>query len=87
MANDPDLEFRVNFLFQTAAEGILLTDADGNLTRLNPAAAAMLHLDPGEALQQHSAILFNSIGRCPFMIIIPQLSTHANAECLDWNAL
>jgi signal transduction histidine kinase len=58
MANDPDLEFRANFLFQTAAEGILLTDADGNLTRLNPAAAAMLHLDPGEALQQHSAILF-----------------------------
>ncbi|NDJ79321.1 MAG: PAS domain-containing protein [Chloroflexi bacterium] len=53
-----DLEFQLNFLFQTAAEGILLTDADGYLLRLNPAAAAMLELSPDEVLGQHTAQLF-----------------------------
>ena len=51
-------EFQLNFLFQTAAEGILITQADGYLTRLNPAAAAMFELTPGKALGEHTAILF-----------------------------
>jgi two-component system sensor histidine kinase VicK len=51
-------EFQLNFLFRTAAEGILITHADGCLARLNPAATAMLGLTPGEALGEHTAILF-----------------------------
>lgn len=51
-------EFQLNFLFQTAAEGILLTDQDGVLQRINPAAAAMLRLSPDEALGQPTALLF-----------------------------
>ncbi len=41
-----DYDFQLNFLFQTAAEGILLVEADGCLSRLNPAAAALLGLSP-----------------------------------------
>ena len=51
-------EFQLNFLFQTAAEGILITQADGSLARLNPAAAAMLELTPEEVLGEHTAVLF-----------------------------
>jgi signal transduction histidine kinase len=51
-------EFQLDFLFRTAAEGILITQADGYLARLNPAAAAMLELTPGAALGEHTAILF-----------------------------
>jgi signal transduction histidine kinase len=51
-------EFQLNFLFQTAAEGILLTDHDGLLQRINPAAAAMLRLSPDEALGQPTTVLF-----------------------------
>lgn len=46
MATERDRDFQLNFLFQTAAEGILLTEVDGTLVRLNPAAAAMLGLGP-----------------------------------------
>lgn len=52
-----DRDFQLNFLFQTAAEGILLTNADGYLVRLNPAAAAMLDIDP-HVVGQHTAALF-----------------------------
>lgn len=58
MATTQDETFQLNFLFQTAAEGILLADADGYLTRLNPAAAAMLGLSPDAALGSHTATLF-----------------------------
>jgi two-component system sensor histidine kinase VicK len=51
-------EFQLDFVFQTAAEGILITQADGYLARLNPAAAAMLELTPAEALGEHTAVLF-----------------------------
>jgi PAS domain-containing protein len=51
-------EFQLDFLFQTAAEGILITQADGYLARLNPAAAAMLELTPDRALGEHTAVLF-----------------------------
>ena len=51
-------EFQLNFLFQTAAEGILIIQADGCLARLNPAATAMLGLPPREALGEHTEILF-----------------------------
>lgn len=47
MQRRDDRDFQLDFLFQTAAEGILLVGADGILTRLNPAAAAMFALDPG----------------------------------------
>jgi signal transduction histidine kinase len=58
MAYESDRDFQLNFLFQTAAEGILLADADGVLTRINPAAAAMLDLQRDEALGQRAADLF-----------------------------
>ncbi len=54
-----DQAFQYDFLFRTAAEGILITQADGYLVRLNPAAAAMLNLSPGTALGEHTAALFN----------------------------
>lgn len=57
MTINQDFEVQLNFLFQTAAEGILLTDSDGYLRRLNPAAAAMLELTPN-ARDQHSLTLF-----------------------------
>jgi signal transduction histidine kinase len=53
-------EFQLDFVFQTAAEGILITQADGFLARLNPAAAAMLELTPGEALGEPAAVLFKA---------------------------
>lgn len=58
MTIDSDYVVQLDFLFQTAAEGILLTDADGYLTRFNPAAAAMLWIVPSDALGQHTAVLF-----------------------------
>lgn len=58
MEHPSDQEFQLHFLFQTAAEGILLTNADGYLTRINPAAAAMLGLNRDVALNQHTASLF-----------------------------
>jgi two-component system sensor histidine kinase VicK len=51
-------KFQLDFLFQTAAEGILITQADGYLARLNPAAAAMLELTPGQVLGEHTVVLF-----------------------------
>jgi two-component system sensor histidine kinase VicK len=51
-------DFQLDFLFQTAAEGILITQPDGYLARLNPAAAAMLELTPDRALGEHTAVLF-----------------------------
>jgi signal transduction histidine kinase len=53
-----DQAFQLDFLFQTAAEGILITQPDGYLARLNPSAAAMLELTPDQVLGQHTAILF-----------------------------
>lgn len=50
--------FQLDFLFQTAAEGILITQADGYLARLNPAAAAMLELTPDRALGEPTTVLF-----------------------------
>ena len=58
MTSAHDRDSQLNFLFQTAAEGILLTDHDGYLVRFNPAAAAMLELAPRYALEQHTASLF-----------------------------
>lgn len=52
-----DHEFQLNFLFQMAAEGILLIDGEGCLSRLNPAAAAMLGLSP-DVLGQPVKTLF-----------------------------
>lgn len=52
-----DREFQLNFLFQTAAEGILLIGEDGCLGRLNPAASALLGLSP-DALGQPVRELF-----------------------------
>ncbi|MBN2303194.1 MAG: hypothetical protein JXQ72_01875 [Anaerolineae bacterium] len=51
--SDQDQDFQLNFLFQTAAEGILVTQADGFLTRLNPAAAALLEIAPDDVLGEH----------------------------------
>ncbi len=45
-----DTQFQLNFLVQHAAEGVLITQADGCLIRLNPAAAAMLGLSPADVL-------------------------------------
>jgi signal transduction histidine kinase len=53
-----DQSFQLNFLFQMAAEGILIVQADGHLERLNPAAAALLELAPGEARGAHTAVIF-----------------------------
>ncbi|MBN1681225.1 MAG: PAS domain-containing sensor histidine kinase [Anaerolineae bacterium] len=50
MISDPNCNFQLNFLWQTAAEGILLADSEGRVTRLNPAAAAMLHMAPDDVL-------------------------------------
>ncbi len=54
-----DQQFQLNFLIQTAAEGILITQVDGYLQRMNPAAAAMLGLAPDETLGEHTATLFS----------------------------
>jgi signal transduction histidine kinase len=59
MAHDSDRDFQLDFLFQTAAEGILLTRADGYLARMNPAAASLLQLTPDRALGQHPETLFD----------------------------
>lgn len=53
-----DQAFQLDFLFQRAAEGILITQPDGYLARLNPSAAAMLELTPDQVLGQHTAVLF-----------------------------
>jgi two-component system sensor histidine kinase VicK len=53
-----DMQFQLNFLFQTAAEGILLTDANGCLERINPAAAAILDLGP-DVRGKQAAVLFS----------------------------
>ncbi len=57
MDQHDDQRFQLDFLFQTAAEGILLTGADGVLQRLNPAAAAMLGIGP-DAVGQPTIKLF-----------------------------
>lgn len=58
MVTNTDHDFQLNFIFQTAAEGILVTQADGFLTRLNPAAAAMLGLSPDDVLGEQTAQTF-----------------------------
>ncbi|MBN1562487.1 MAG: hypothetical protein JXA10_01515 [Anaerolineae bacterium] len=58
MTHQDDSHFQLDFLFQTAAEGVLIILADGFLARLNPAAAAMLGLAPDKALGTHTAALF-----------------------------
>lgn len=58
ISSEVDRLFELNFLFQHAAEGILVTQADGYLTRLNPAAAAMLELNPDDVLGEHTAVTF-----------------------------
>lgn len=56
---DPaDPRFQLSFLVQHAAEGVLVTQADGYLVRLNPAAAAMLGISPGDVLGEHIAQVF-----------------------------
>jgi signal transduction histidine kinase len=58
MSAQSDREFQLNFLFQTAAEGILVTQADGYLTRLNPAAASLLEIAPDDVLGEHVGQIF-----------------------------
>lgn len=55
-----DREFQLDFLFRTAAEGILLTRPDGRLARINPAAAAMLGLTPDDVLGEPAARLLRA---------------------------
>ncbi|MBN1202952.1 MAG: HAMP domain-containing histidine kinase [Anaerolineae bacterium] len=63
--NFRDRDFQLNFLFQTAAEGILLADAGGFLTRINPAAAALLALVRDDVLERPAAEVFK---RCPALV-------------------
>ncbi|NLX11759.1 MAG: hypothetical protein GXY36_19100 [Chloroflexi bacterium] len=55
MTHVHDHEFLLNFLFQSVSAGVLLSDRAGQLERLNPGAAAMLRLDPGEVLGRPAA--------------------------------
>ncbi len=58
MINQDDHHFQLDFLFQNAAEGILIIQADGFLARLNPAASSMLGIMPDAALGVHVTTLF-----------------------------
>ncbi len=57
MTPENDRDFQLDFLFQTAAEGIMLIGADGVLVRLNPAAAAMFALGPDAVGRQAADVL------------------------------
>jgi signal transduction histidine kinase len=58
MTTQDDLHFQLDFLFQTAAEGILIIRSNGFLARLNPAASSMLGIAPDQALGEHTSALF-----------------------------
>lgn len=85
MLSYQEIDFQLNFLFQTAAEGILLTDSAGLLVRLNPAAASMLRLAPGTSpgrpvsvlFKQHPALvrLFTQTGEHQGQIPLPHKRT------------
>ena len=45
-------------IFRTTADGILIADEDGHITKLNAAACAMLGITPEEALHHEFHILF-----------------------------
>ena len=58
MTHQDDSHFQLDFLFQTAAEGVLIIQADGFLARLNPAASAILGLVSDKALGANVRDLF-----------------------------
>jgi signal transduction histidine kinase len=54
------LEPRFDYLFRTTSDGLIALDAEGCITRMNPAAASMLRVIPEDCLGKKSADSFKS---------------------------
>jgi signal transduction histidine kinase len=58
VVDSTNLERIGTILFERSADGVLIADADGLLTRINPAAVAMLGISAARARGQKPALLF-----------------------------
>ncbi len=52
-----DTAFLLDFLFRTAAEGILIMESQGAVARVNPAAAAILGVSPDALIGQRTPVV------------------------------
>ena len=48
---------RLEAVLTTLADGVVITDADSNVLLLNPAAAALMRVDPAESIGQRFAVI------------------------------